>query len=78
MKKTYTREIIKIQKPLVSNGPADALIYNEDRSLTTMLPWTKEIDAAFGDDVKQYWLADIPQFDKGYIKLIEQIEEQDW
>lgn len=76
--KNYKREVIKIQKPLVSNGFAAAMVYNEDRSLVTMLPWTQELDLVFGDDVKQYWLAYIPQFNKGYIKLLEQQEEQVW
>lgn len=78
MPKKYKREIIKIQKPIVTNGPAEAMVYNEDHSVFTLLPWTEDLDEIFGDDLKQYWLADIPQFDKGFIKLIQEVEEQVW
>lgn len=73
----YDRMVIKIQKPLFFNSPAEAMIYNEDRSLMTFLPWTQELDDQFADDLKQYWLAGIPQT-TGYIQLIKQVEERDW
>lgn len=76
--KQYTTQIIKLQRPLATNmDQAQVLVYNEDRSLERMLPYTDDMQKLFGSDQKQYWLADIPK-KTGYIKLIQQVEEQDW
>ena len=77
-KAKYKYQIIKIQKPIVTTGVPEAMVTNEDESLITFLPWTQELDGVFGDDLKQYWWADVPKFDKGYIKLVKQADEQDW
>lgn len=70
--------ILKLQRPLVTNGPAEILAYNEDQSFTTMIPYTKDAEAIFGDENKIYVRAQVPRFDKGYVKIDEILEEQDW
>lgn len=74
----FERQIIKVQKPLAYNGPAMALIYNEDRSITAELPFDDQLAEVFGNDLKQYWLADLPVKTSGYIKMLKQMPEQDW
>jgi hypothetical protein len=72
----YSRMVVKVQKPLM--GAPDVLIYNEDKSVWALLPFEpRDIEALFGREVKQYWLADVPK-KTGIIKLVKRVKEQDW
>lgn len=71
------KTIIKIQRPLFTNTEPEVLMYNETRSFEATYPLTKELEKVFGDDVKQYWLANVPKR-KGQVELLEEVEWQDW
>lgn len=72
-----TSDIVKVQKPLFTSEPEApmALVYNEDRSLNVMVPYTEDLERLFGDDMKQYWLAD---WSGGEVELLKEVGEQDW
>jgi hypothetical protein len=73
--------IFKIQKPVATNvDPPEVLVYNQDRSITQSIPMPKEdIDAIFGDDLKQYWEAEIIEAnDTKNLMLRQKVGDQDW
>lgn len=76
----YKREILKLQRSLfTSDGIDDVLIYNEDRTTTALLPLDgTNLEEVFGEEPKVYYLADVPQADGHFIKLIKQMPEQPW
>ena len=73
----FKREVVKLQRPLVTNEEPTVLIYNEDKSVTVRYPLTDSLKQAFGDDFKQYWLADVPE-KRGELLLLKQVKEQEW
>jgi hypothetical protein len=76
----YERHIIKMQRPLfVPPGQeGQVLIYNEDRSINTLIAWTADLKAMFGEDEKMYYLADLPMKTEGFIKLHREVENPGW
>lgn len=76
-KARYFRRIVKLQRPLATNHKPEVLIYDEVKRFVFFLPYDEHMVELFGDDIKQYWLADIPRY-KGDIKLIKRMEEQEW
>jgi hypothetical protein len=80
VKKGYARHVIKLQRPLFippgQNG--QVLIYNEDRSINTLIPYTDDLKAMFGEDPKMYYLADLPMTTSGPIRLYNEVEGLDW
>lgn len=67
--------IVKVQKPLATNTTPMALVYNKNRSVLGLVPWTKELEKQFGKDDKQYWVA---TEHNGTIELVELTKEQEW
>lgn len=77
--KNHKEMILKLQRPIVTNGPAEIMIYNEERDFMTTLPYTQEVeDQIFQGELKVYARAYVPQYDGDYIKIEELLEEQDW
>jgi hypothetical protein len=74
-----TKEIVKLQRPIAGNaGKNEVLIYNESRTAEAILTMkNKMIKEIFGDEVKVYWWAWVPE-KEGMIQLIEAAPEQDW
>lgn len=77
--KNHDRMIIKIQRPLyMSDQEPQVLIYNEDQTISTFLPYDDAMKDLFGEDLKQYWIADLPTKTKGFIKLQRQVVDPGW
>jgi hypothetical protein len=52
--------IVKVQRPVETNlPPAEhrVLVYNRDRSVEALLPVTKDLLQAMGEEFKQFWYA---------------------
>ena len=47
-------EIFKLQLPLMTNGEAEALIYNEGRDIFATVPITEELEELFDGELKIY------------------------
>lgn len=74
----YRQMILKIQRPLATNETVPmALIYNHDRSVEAYIPYDKELAEVFGEAQKMYWLCNVP-LGRGYIKMVREVEWQDW
>lgn len=52
-------EIVKIQIPIFTNAMAEALIYNEDRSIEVTLPITKDLRKIMKKRPKAYFYAEV-------------------
>lgn len=80
--KTGEQQIFKIQKPLATNNEdmLYVLAYNTDQSIELYIPLEpNEIDALFGADLKQYWLAHaILNIAGNMLVLDKKVAEQDW
>lgn len=75
IEKDKSIEIFKIQKPLFGNLE-NALIYNEDKSILTMLPFV-DLQSLFNeDDMKIYVKGFLDE--KGILQILEKTEEQEW
>lgn len=77
--------IVKIQRPISTNEAVPkALIYNEDRSVELIMPYTGKLAEIIGNDLKQYWdvKLGIQPDGKYYIgdqlTLIEEVEDPGW
>lgn len=46
--------IVKVQKPLFTNGVPEVLIYNKSRTVLHMSRYTKEWEKWFGNRLKRY------------------------
>lgn len=72
--------IFKIQRPIVTDDPEPkCLIYNQDRSITGMIPFTEEIEEIIFEsgDLKRYFKGSFnPK--TGQVTFGEFVEEQDW
>lgn len=80
-RKKIKTEIFKIQKPLVSNlATPEVLAYNKDRSIEVFVPMdSKDIEALFEDDLKQYWEGHLARSMGGtHLVLDRQVGDEDW
>jgi hypothetical protein len=69
--------IIKVQLPLYSNEKnPEAFIYNEDRSVTVMLPVSQDIIDAMDGEPKKYFHATVSK--KGILNIKAEAPWQDW
>lgn len=80
IKPGYERHIIKFQRPLHVSGGLQGLVlmYNEDRSFNTMIPYTDDLKAMFGEDEKMFYLCDLPMKTTGPIKMHREVEDPGW
>ena len=77
-KSDVVNTVIKIQRPMAGNFDVpEALIYTKGRKFETTIPMTEELYELFGEDVKQYWEANISE--RTYsIEMVRQVEDQPW
>ncbi len=67
--------ILKLQRSLFPRD-SEVLVYNEDKSLFDQLPWCKEFEEMFGDDVKIYVHAHINE--NKILVFGDDADWQDW
>ena len=67
--------IVKLQKPLATNGTPMVRVYNKDRSQDFLAMYTKEVADMYGDKLKFYADIDL-KARKMNIKKI--VEDQPW
>lgn len=75
--------VLKIQRPLATNGAPDWLFYNEDRSIYTLLPPSPDVVALLGAELKVYVYAKLIPAPTGEGQFFELVSgsrppEQDW
>ena len=68
--------IIKIQVPLATNTEPTCLIYNEDQSFRTQIPYCKQLKKLMKKEFKKYFYA-IYDEDKT-LRIGGEAKNQDW
>lgn len=71
------RFIVKVQRPIVTNGPPQVLIYNEDRSITVQVDMTKKFRKLFKvGEFKIYCEAE--HNEAGTLIVYDRVKDQSW
>jgi hypothetical protein len=69
--------IVKIQRPLMSTDPnAPVLIYNQDRTFETMVPFDRMMQFIMGDRVKMY--AEVEILPDNSLGILRDLKESEW
>lgn len=50
-----SREIVKVQLPLMTNGPAEAFVYNEERDVEFFMPIDESLEKVMDGSPKKFF-----------------------